>query len=821
MSARNLAPFLCLLGALGMSSCRSGTGSSDGESRMRPYWRGQKEKSPGRLKCSPSPAAGEVWVSTDRWPDASDLRRFGRDAVRLSGAKTEQEKCIAVWRWVRRWSMYTDGNPPTENAVRAKRGYVDGPLKVLNVYGTHWCDGLSRVVETVWRAMGYGAQKLYRGGHTMVDCQYRDSDGVARWHLFDVSEGGFTLHSSRQRLLSPDEMSTDWYNYMYDWVHCPHLDMPAHRMELDLRRGEGLVRRWGNFKKLYQDNLRRDHQTVPEYERGPYKIDCGNGRWSYAPDLSDPNWKQGLAAPPRGLAEKALAPAAAGKPATAVWDFRTPYIISDARVELDMVRKGAGDAVRLHLSTDGGRSWKQVWQAPAKATGRRKLSVSFCPKYKVTAKAKRPAGFHSPFGLYAYRLKLELVAAKAPQDCRVEAVRFVTEVQQNFYALPQLQPGKNRITVRGRLAPGAALKVTYLWDDPAGKGRKNVSLVEKTPHTYEIVAGGTKWTDVVCRSLTVEAVAASGKGNQVLVKEKPAPFRKLSPLPPAEKTRHRWRRLDARKVPPVAQLIKDARDTKKLKAALLGLIERRSPKGFAAAKRVAYEVQPGSRGKLSGIKELAMLAMYLSDRKKARPVLLDILSDEKRSAWKHDPKNPAVRGGHWTGGAAVIGYMAVESGWKEFVPGLARALQSPHCWSGARVGLLRTLGRLGDARAAEAVRANLTHKNLDVVQVAALAAGRVGDRKAIPRLKKLLSCGYQPTELRAARALGMLGEGSIAPRLRKWLSRRGDEDYRAVAAEALGALGDRKSKAALEAALAAEPFPWVREELRRALKKVR
>ena len=56
--------------------------------------------------------------------------------------------------------------------------------------------------------------------------------------------------------------------------------------------------------------------------------------------------------------------------------------------------------------------------------------------------------------------------------------------------------GRNRITVRGKLAEGSALRVTYVWDDPQGKARRNVTVAETLPHAYEIIAAGAKWADV-------------------------------------------------------------------------------------------------------------------------------------------------------------------------------------------------------------------------------------------------------------------------------------------------------------------------------------
>jgi hypothetical protein len=818
---------LCSVGALALAAagCARSAEPAARLGRDYAYWRGGREVTPGPFLCT-APAAEGVTVVSDRWPDGSDLRQFGLDAARLSGAETDHQKAIAVWRWVRRWTMYTDGNPPTErlrnpSQARHRSGYIDDPVKILDVYGAHWCDGLSRVVEAVWRAMGYRAEKLYRSGHTMVICGYRDADDAFRWHWFDVSEGRYLLDNAGKRVLSPDELSTDTFYWMTGWVYCNPLSWHTHRAELSFRPGEKLERFWGSRGVPYQDNVRRDHQTVPEWERGPYKVDYGNGTWEYSPDLSDPAWVKGLAEPPRGMAEGKLQPAEAGEPGTAVWRFRTPYIVSDAEVELDLARAGAGDVVRLHLSVDDGRSWKRLWECPADAVGEKKLKFNICDKYKVTKKADPPAGFNSPFGRYHYRLKLELAAREKPEDCRVKAIAFRTGVQQNFYSLPQLQPGRNAITVKGRLAPGAALKVTYVWDDPAGKDRRNVTVVEKTPHTYEIVAAGKEWNDCVCKSITVEAVAADGKGSRALEKETPAEFAALPPMRPAGETRARgfMKVCPPREgLPPLEKLVAAIAEPKKvplreLNAAIRALNVYRDGKAFDAVKKVAFEV-----GRKNGPKEAAMTTLFTADREKARAVLLHMVESPGNSALRDDdPENPAVAAGHFCTVAAVAGYMAAEAGWKEFVPHLVRALESPHCHVEARRGLLRVLGRLGDPRAVQAVRKDLGGKDLDTVPLAARAAGQLGDRGAIPRLRELLGNSYGPARYESALALALLGDRESAPVFRRWLTERSNESYRGIGARVLGQLKDRDSIPALEKALAAEPARWVREEIEAAL----
>ena len=61
--------------------------------------------------------ASGVKVVCDRWPDASSMSQFASDAIRLMDAKTNEEKALAVWRFVRMMSSRTDGNSPREPAL--------------------------------------------------------------------------------------------------------------------------------------------------------------------------------------------------------------------------------------------------------------------------------------------------------------------------------------------------------------------------------------------------------------------------------------------------------------------------------------------------------------------------------------------------------------------------------------------------------------------------------------------------------------------------------------------------------------------------------
>ncbi len=805
-------------------------------SRDLAYWRAP-ERTPGG-DSNTSPDAANLWVGCDRWPDGSDPRRFGLDAIRLSGARTDHEKALAVYRWVRRWMIYNNKNgSSTEHLNPGPVGHpwVHQADKLLNVYGVHWCGGQARVVEQVWRALGFRAEKVIRGGHTIVGMHYRDFDGIERWHGLDVSHSAVAWHDSYQRLLSLDELSTQWYAFYYQYglPGNGHIYFNDHRMELALRRGEQLERLWGNVGKPYQDNAasgRGMAERVPEAERGPYlPFTYGNGIWRYAPDLEGGEWQKGLAGLPVQMAAGRLQPAKAGRAATAVWAFNTPYIISDAEVRLDLFRRGAGDTIRLHVSIDDGATWAPVWECPPDLVGLQTVTVPICPKFEVSEKGPPPPkDFVSPFGRYRYRLKLELLAETAAEDCRVTDISFENTVQLNLYSLPQLHPGKNVIKVRGDIAPGAALKVVYRWDDAAGKEHQNVQLVTKTPFQYEIHTQGQKWEEIVCRSITVAAVDAPAGAEPVTAAEADSASGTVSLLPPVEETTGRWNGQPLKKnLPSLGEVLKATRDPKHFKRVLRGAVMLADPRTFDAFEALAYgEAAPND-------KLLAFVGMYRADPEKARPVLLDILDDRDglRVVWSKGKDREDVGWGReqsWCVGGTVIGYIAAEAHWPEFLPGMLKLLQSDQCkpgW-GPRYGTVRVIGRLGkgSSEAREAIRNVLEHKygkeHGDTLVCAALAAGLLQDEGSIPALRKCLESGYWPLKHHAALSLAMLGDAGIVPRMLEWLTAPFDENFRGYAAEALGHLKAENTLSALEAALAVEPLPWVREKMNWAIDEI-
>ncbi|OGS36168.1 MAG: hypothetical protein A2293_04610 [Elusimicrobia bacterium RIFOXYB2_FULL_49_7] len=787
------------------------------------YWRGESELEPGTFLCE-TPAATGVTVVCDRWPDGSDLRQFGSDAIRLCDAQNPMDSLIAVWRWVRRWTMYTDGNPPNERRTKnvwsqTYGGMVQEPIKVLNVYGTQDCDGLTRAVEAVWRSLGFRAEKYVRVEHTMAHCYYRDTDGIERWHAFDVSEGGYRLNNTRERLLGANGLGCETYYAGWvpgQWVHCDHVAFPRHRTELSFRKGEKLERLWGNLGKPYQSNIRYSFQTVPIYERGPYgtgtyRVDYGNGTWTYAPDLSDPSWTEGLAEAPVQMASGLLRPAMTGQAGSAVWHFRTPYIVSNAEVKLYYTRVNAGDSIRLLLSVDDGVSYQPLWTCSTLGVDQAD-SMRICSTYTVTSSSLPPVGFNSPFGLYAYRLKLELLAADQASDCEVTGIEFRTLVQQNLFSLPQLQPGLNHITVKGTLAAGTALKVTYVWDDPEGDGRRNITVVENTPYTYDIAAAGDAWDSVVCQSISVEAIAATGEGNHTLEKESPATVGTMPEMMPASGTRKRWQEASTRpSIQPTETVLANLRALGPRGLALDYLLERPDTATFAVVESLVYVESRSPQ------KEKAVIVLYLTDPERARPILLNLITTRSASLWVSDA--------HWLNTGLVIAHQAEQQGWSEFSGPIAAMARSVSAYDQLRWAFFRILCNIGNADIIGHVRLFASASDWDVRALALCALARAGDTAQTTAIRNFFDASMATPQFKVGVMRSMIGMGWLKDETKITeilanLSDGNDENIRAGAAEALGHMMNTAHIPALEAAIVVEPFEWVRTAMQVAIDEI-
>jgi hypothetical protein len=235
-------------------------------------------------------------VACDRWPDSHTLDAFVRDIIRLEGARTDQEKVLALFVWnqrvMRHGYGYVEGatrevllqTSLREDADQWRYGVID-PVKILNVYGEGWCDTRSRLFHALCHAAGLKSETV-SVFDPKVRVWYRDDDGVERWHFFDPFRSWYVFTRDGSRIASYEELVTDPtlltapsktsvpFSYTTEenrtWMfqedgtlfpqnaHTSFKLLPGdyHRMDLSLRRGERLQLNWsaaGKYYGIYED----------------------------------------------------------------------------------------------------------------------------------------------------------------------------------------------------------------------------------------------------------------------------------------------------------------------------------------------------------------------------------------------------------------------------------------------------------------------------------------------------------------------------------------------------------------------------------------
>ncbi len=786
-------------------------------------------------------SATGVRVVSDRWPDAGTPEAFGRDSARLAGAQHPEEEAIAVWRFIQQ--MTAVGQQVPEEPAYGN-DYVLAPEKLLNVYGVHWCDGLSRLMTMTWRAMGYRADKLYKFGHTLANCWWRDRDGVMRDHVFDLSQHWYVYDRTGTHIATADELALDHSLQYYpsrtpvpkvpspmepSYVHAGHLPLEPHPMAWNLRQGERVVLQWENEGKPYQD-LFGQVRAKRDFEHGPYPLTYGNGRLVYRPDLKEDEFFRGAGLHENLTARKEGIMLADGQErGEVVIPFSLPYILADVRLSLQGHARGRGDSLSVSLSTDGGANWKRIWTADKGGSFKLEdwaLAERFNPAKTASVKET------NPFGRYDYLLRVEMARGRRSKGGPVlERLEVVNTFQHNIFALPMLWPGENGITAAGRLAPGAALRIAYEWDDAQGEGRQQEELLRELPAEFPVLTEGERWQDVRCRTLTLEMIDAGAtnagheqpqRGGRVAVGgELPYPTERSIGSQKSE-------RLAFGRASADLEDALDKRDTSVIADRIVALAALQDPRSESILQNVVLEDDTAAMWH----KELACQALYQSVGERAAPFLMRVMERDPAIAWR----NPR---GKWSADAMWLHTMATVSailGDIEDFPQRERAgeviaatlrgemteasLAEIHRGKEIAWGLIRNLGRLGDAQHVDLLISYLPERG-DAAAVAAAALTRIGDADLLPRFIALVEeAKYPPLRIAAIHGIGKFGGPQDAGHLQSFLD-HWDESFRAAAAEGLGELGNVDVLEDLESALRAEEFPWVREIMRESIAQLR
>jgi hypothetical protein len=442
-------------------------------------------------------AAAEFKVTTDRTVDSSSLESIIKDVVRLSGAKTDDEKAIAIYDYLHATIFHFAY--PVEKAPQTV-----GPLKVLDVYGWGLCGGQHTVLKALFETAGWPVR--YRGwpGHTTIEVQYGGS-----WHYFDVFLKCYFWTKDRKTIAGQDDISADpsivldgakdgrvpptsylccgdeapgivqgckaskpypVSKHEDGWASVTGRDPVGYRPLLTLPSGAALRLEWKaepngsvvpgkNVHTCGNKDFRNDKVLGPVLEHyGPRT--WANGKLAYGPDFA-------RAADVADI-ELTGAKAAGGKlagPGAAVFRLPLPYPWASATVSA--VFEG-GDG-KLSVSVDGGKTWQPVEPGD--------ISPVVRQKYDVWVKAEF-AGSLAKFGLDAL-------------------------VEHNRGAQPHLLSGKNVVTAsvgKDALPKDCIVTVTYAYQEataPADRKQFNgagVTYGETKTVVHDLTASPTTFT---------------------------------------------------------------------------------------------------------------------------------------------------------------------------------------------------------------------------------------------------------------------------------------------------------------------------------------
>jgi hypothetical protein len=456
------------------------------------------------LGLMPGGAAGQVYnvkVLTDASPDYHDLDGMVRSIT--ARWETPEEKCWAVFYWNHKARRQT--SPMVLHGMA-----VTDPIRQFNDYGYTMCSTISGMNCSIWHAMGLTprywdianhtvSEVFYDGGWRLYDnsmsaiytlCDGRTIAGVedigqrgacaasggkeelghvAKYHcLTATSPNGFLTGADCARTLdgqarcfNPNALK--YRSYFFDWDR-------GHRYILNLKPGEVHTRHYealGNEPKHYVPNRGRDPEAT-EYGTGRFRI-RGNGRWVFAP-----KWTPGELARAahstmnvRALPEGGLEPEKPGEPAEAVFKIDGANAITSMAIRADFRRAGRDDLCAIALSTTNGLAWREVWRA--EDAGPSTAEVELIDEVN---------------GAYEVLVKVQLRAARATADARLDRLEIETLTMLNSKTQPKLLLGENTVHVGAGDQTGSIVFWPELQADrwkPYAVEHQNVATREKHP----------------------------------------------------------------------------------------------------------------------------------------------------------------------------------------------------------------------------------------------------------------------------------------------------------------------------------------------------
>lgn len=476
----------------------------------------------GRLIAAPVGVVGHVKVVSDKVADVSSMAAWQRSFIREG--MTDEQKMIAAWKSSVAF-VFQDA-PPIEFLHEA---CVHDPIKSFNVYGYGMCCCASARIEAFARHLGLSARGQSINGHSVPEVEWG-----GRWHMLDASlanyftladgtiagvdaicaavQGFLSQHpelKGNAGKLSAFQRADGWTGWKRGpalLANCSFYDAggwwPAHthgwastmqefdgahktpvpfeygysqgyELNLQLRRGERIVRHWSNDGRHVNGVLKdgdapgcltmKVGEGDLKFLRGYGDLNDGRigyGTLDYEVPLADGSFRLALvfsdnlacrAEDGRGAAVHAKDTA---HPAWFEFVMPSSYVYLDGRLALE-ARAGGDAAVRIEFSDNNGLDWREV--AVVNTAGSQEIDLS-----------KRV------FRRYGYRLRFTLTG----RDAGLERLKLSHTFQCSQRALPSLDAGTNWIAFSAGPHTGT---VTIEGATTGGKDGKQVTPMDFHP----------------------------------------------------------------------------------------------------------------------------------------------------------------------------------------------------------------------------------------------------------------------------------------------------------------------------------------------------
>ncbi len=352
-------------------------------------------------------------------------------ATLAPNAPGDAERAFEAFKYALQVTNYYDAHYCETLPARHRPRVSYTLTKALNIYPFDQCGPLNYTLRKLFIAVGISSNDASGTHHQFEQAFYNGA-----WRLFDLSPRLYWLNRDNRTVAGRRAFEEDLYLKLRQdsGVTSALRGRPGqarygtavrpHCMDLHMQPGEKVSVCWHNEGRWFE--VTGDRKPIPLAKVPPL---FGNGAIVYQPFLGgDAAVLSNMGVSPSGWGPSTLEAKDHAKPADLIYRCNCPYILSDAQVGGEYFSTKPGD-VRLLLSLDGGKSWKEVWRSAEK-------------RGTIAADMLRHVT-----GRYAYWLKL----AFAPGELTsVRGLKVRTTFVVSPLSLPgRLRLGKNRIRFVG------------------------------------------------------------------------------------------------------------------------------------------------------------------------------------------------------------------------------------------------------------------------------------------------------------------------------------------------------------------------------------